>query len=245
MSAVDELVKLTELKEKGAITSEEFEKQKSMLLAGKTTKKGGLWWRIPVGVVGGLLFIATIYGAYNKGAVSDTLPLCDSKEAKDTLKAAFDSNPSSQTYHYSMIDIDKISEVKYTKGVNRVCKAHTQLNSGDKLNFGYTLTSKADGTFLLNYYPDLTDGNEAKPVAELKSKGNEAKVEDEIMPNAINSKSTTGNPDGTTSEQDPAVDACVQAKTDETRKTIGPDEPINFDVINEWTEQCKAAKKVK
>lgn len=54
MSIEDDLLKLSELKEKGAITAEEFEARKAQLLKppAKRLNMTGLWWKLPVAVIG-------------------------------------------------------------------------------------------------------------------------------------------------------------------------------------------------
>lgn len=54
MSIEDDLLKLSELKEKGAITTEEFEARKAQLLKppAKRLNMTGLWWKLPAAIIG-------------------------------------------------------------------------------------------------------------------------------------------------------------------------------------------------
>jgi len=46
-------------------------------------------------------------------------------------------------------------------------------------------------------------------------------------------------------QQDPVIEACVQAARDKYREDIGPDGIITAGDMDGWTEQCKAEQKVK
>lgn len=232
MSAADELSKLGELKEKGLITAEEFNKQKATILETRPKRKDHLWLRVPLVGFVTILFGFTLYNAYNRGS-SDTLPTCMSNNAVETLKNAFANSPGALTYHYMVVDVSSMKEMAYNKEAkNRTCSGKLSLNNADVLPVKYTLQGKPEGGYLLTYEADLAGelGNEAvSPEASVA-----------LNPSAV---VTTG--EVTETEEDPAIEACVQTATDKYRKEIGPDGMINSDQLDEWAENCKQEVKQK
>jgi len=239
MSAVDELSKLSELKEKGVITAEEFEKQKSAILGSAVKKKSNLLWRIPLGIIAAILFVATIYGSHNKGVI-DTLVACNSQDAVDSLKKAFDNSPGAQTYHYTAVDVTNMKEIAYNKQANnRTCNGKLALNSADTLSVDYTLQGKPDGGYLLTYKADIVSTDKVASPTETATKLSPAPPQ-APAPEVAASTNAVGD-----EQQDPVIEACVQAARDKYREDIGPDGIITAGDIDGWTEQCKAEKKAK
>lgn len=123
---IDQLERLSQLKEKGAITVEEYEKQKSDLLSTKRPKKLGLIWKIPLGLVGLGLLISTFMGG--------GFPTCDSSSTKEALASAVENNTASNIVTLKLLGLKDVSETSYDEQKKeRRCKGTLILNSGEEV----------------------------------------------------------------------------------------------------------------
>ena len=156
MSIAEELSKLNELKEKGAITQGEFDKQKADLLGGPT-KRGrasGLWWKLLVGAVGAVGLIASLAINFNKGVAS--LPACDSEQAKSTLGEAFNRSQFARTMNLSAVEVTDAAEKAFDAKANaRTCAGNVAMNNRSTARVIYTMQGRAGGQYLLTF--EVTD----------------------------------------------------------------------------------------
>jgi len=135
MANLDELERLAELKEKGFLSAEEFEKQKTELLARaapakpqKASRKRG--WKVPL-IVGGLAVISLPF--FLGGGLAG-LPKCDDGETKAALKNAIEDSPSSNLVNIKFLDLRDVTELSYVPDKNeRRCRGRFVLNSGEEL----------------------------------------------------------------------------------------------------------------
>jgi cytochrome c-type biogenesis protein CcmH/NrfG len=135
MANLEELERLAELKDKGFLTAEEFEKQKAELLARQDTAtasapKRKRSWKVPliilaVGVLSLPYFI--------RGGIAG-LPACDSSDTKSALKNAIEDSPSSNLVNIKFLDLREVTEISYQADKNeRNCRGKFVLNSGEEI----------------------------------------------------------------------------------------------------------------
>ena len=126
-SDIDQIEKLSQLKENGALSAEEFEKKKAQILSGAKPNRKGWIWKIPLAIVGVLLLISgaeTLTGGF---------PACDSSDAEEALKNAFEQNSTSNLTTLKYLGIKDIKEVSFDQGKSeRKCRATALLNSGSE-----------------------------------------------------------------------------------------------------------------
>lgn len=135
MANLDELERLAGLKEKGFLSAEEFEKQKTELLArtasAKPQKVGHKRsWKVPLIVTG----LAVISLPYFFGGGLAGLPTCDDSDTKSALKNAIEDSPSSNLVNIKFLDLRDVTEISYVPDKNeRSCRGRFVLNSGEEL----------------------------------------------------------------------------------------------------------------
>jgi hypothetical protein len=148
MANLDELERLAELKEKGFLSAEEFEKQKAELLAGaaptrpqKATRKRS--WKGPlIGV--GLIAMSSLF--FLGGGLAG-LPKCDDSETKAALKDAIEDSPSSNLVNIKFLDLRDVTELSYAPEKNeRSCRGRFILNSGEELLTYRVFMTKPDAS---------------------------------------------------------------------------------------------------
>jgi hypothetical protein len=153
-AAIDELERLSALKDKGALTQDEFDKQKANLLTrSKPQKKasGAVVW------VGWIFFGAVVVGLFidagGIGGVGAEMPECDSSAARDTLMEAVNQSQSGRLGGLSAIEIvgapAQIGD--YQSGKTRYCKGAVRLNTTAVLNVTFRLEPRENGQFMLTY----------------------------------------------------------------------------------------------
>ena len=124
---VDQLEKLSQLKEKGVLSAEEFEKKKAQILSGAKPGGKGLMWKIPLIVVGVLLLISSAM------TLTGDFPTCDSSDAEEALKNAFEQNASSNVTTLKYLGFKDVKEVSFDDDKKeRRCHATALLNSGSE-----------------------------------------------------------------------------------------------------------------
>lgn len=154
MSIEDDLLKLSELKEKGAITAEEFEARKAQLLKppAKRLNMTGLWWKLPVAVIG---VSGMIYGSNTiksaKSVTTDELPLCQSENATSTLREAFNQSQVARAENLSVIEIQNVTEIQPSTKERRSCAATITLNNASKIDVAFVLEKRTSGRFMLTF----------------------------------------------------------------------------------------------
>jgi hypothetical protein len=160
MSEMDELAKLADLKDRGVLSSEEFEQKKKQLLEsgkkGTGKKRRGWWWRIPLGILG-LLFFVGMFHSHDDLDVNG-LPKCDSDKAKDTVKNAVAHQALSNLVHLEILSFEDASDVKQPSQNDSTteCSAHVLTNTGKHLIY-YTLSKTAERG---NFYVEVKLGDE-------------------------------------------------------------------------------------
>ncbi|MBR0663995.1 SHOCT domain-containing protein [Roseomonas hellenica] len=149
MSDIADLEKLAALRNANAITEEEFAKKKAEILE-KSQKVRGLWWKVPVLFVGGLLALVTALNAISSGnrfreqrlsapanapnasTASRTVPMCDDRSAKAAVANAIATNANANIDTLRMLDWANTREVRFDAGLpERTCNATAYLNSGN------------------------------------------------------------------------------------------------------------------
>jgi hypothetical protein len=164
MSVIDELTKLQQLLEKGALTKSEFECQKARLLneppeaaahdvaapAKRRTK--GLWWKLSLALIGaaGLYQGISTINASKESLSIDEPPACNTDAATQTLRNAFDQSQFALLQKVSLVEIDKPSEVSSDpQRGQRSCSVDGTLNNLEKVHITYEMEIRPDGKFFL------------------------------------------------------------------------------------------------
>lgn len=166
MSIEDDLLKLSELKEKGAITAEEFEARKAQLLKppAKRLNMTGLWWKLPAAVIG---VSGMIYGSNTiksaKSVTTDELPSCQSENATSTLREAFNQSQVARTENLNVIEIQNATEIQPSTKERRSCTATITLNNTSKIDVAFVLEKRTGGKFMLTF--ELRDAEEGSGVS--------------------------------------------------------------------------------
>lgn len=135
MANLDELERLAQLKEKGFLSSDEFERQKTELLAstGSVASKPAVrkrGWKVPLIIVG----IAVVSLPFFFKGGSAGLPACDSSDTEAALKNAIEDSPSSNLVNIKFLDLREVTELSYLPDKNeRSCRGTFVLNSGEEM----------------------------------------------------------------------------------------------------------------
>jgi hypothetical protein len=137
-SEIDQLEKLSRLKEKGVLSAEEFEKKKTQILSGAKSSRKGWIWRFPLFIFGALLLISGV------GTLTGGFPACDSSEAEEALQNAFEQNATSNVATLKYLGLKDVNEVSFDAEKNeRKCRATALLNSGSE-TIAYRLFANGD-----------------------------------------------------------------------------------------------------
>lgn len=215
MSQADELEKLSQLKERGVLTEEEFKAKKAEVLTGgiKVKKSRRLLWAMPLIIIGaaGLLNAANDLAGHSKLQ-------CDSAAAKDTLQKAFDQSQFARTMNLSAIVISDVTEQsRDAKSGALSCRASLTLNTTKKALVSYKMNQGQNGSFLLTFeVMDDARGSHATPATS----------------------STTDQIQSTPAQAVP-VESCVEDFTKTFRKEYGDDVLVGSDMLDEWTAECQ------
>lgn len=219
MSQADELEKLSQLKEKGVLSEEEFNAKKAQILttgSTKAKKSRRLLWAIPLIIIGavGLLDAAGSLAGKSKNSKSQ----CDSAVVKGTLQKAFDQSQFARTLNLSAILVSDVTEQsRDAKSGELSCRATITLNTTKKSPVSYKIQQSPDGHFLLTFeVMDDAKSPSAIPVTPTPM-------------NRIQSIPAQANP----------VQSCVENLTEKFRKEAGEDVLVGIDMLDEWTAECQ------
>lgn len=151
MAKADELEKLVALKEKGALSPEEFERAKSELLS--PPKKGNTLSKAVKALLAiGLLFVAGSVWYYNIATNGTGIPACESTESTQTLQKAFDGSQFARTLNVSVIDITAAKEIQYDETKKtRFCTARIRMNNTNQVLVKFEMAKQDSGGFLLQF----------------------------------------------------------------------------------------------
>lgn len=154
MSVADEIQKLHQLRQQGALTDAEFEQRKNALLTAgpaQPAKKKRRWMlRIILGLGGLALLISGLASLGGNGK----MPTCDSSFTQDLLKDAVVSSPLGKTNGLSIVTLSDIGEMSWDETAQvRQCKAMARLNSAETVPVVYQLSwnGKTGGEVLLEF----------------------------------------------------------------------------------------------
>jgi len=152
--SVNQLEKLAALKERGAITAEEFETQKGELFKrGRAKVKMTLGRKI--GYAFAILFLVAWFGRRDVSATIDTTPLCDSAAVKEKALILGNEQIPAPFANLGMriSGLLNVKELHYDKDTGfRACVADTKMNH-DNGSIGYTVEwrDQESGTYLVKY----------------------------------------------------------------------------------------------
>lgn len=199
MSIEDDLLKLSELKEKGTITTEEFEARKAQLLKppAKRLNMTGLWWKLPAAVIGvsGMIYSSNAIKR-TKTVTTDELPSCQSENATSALREAFNQSQVARTENLGVIEIQNATEIQPSTKERRSCAATITLNNTSKIDVAFVLEKRTSGKFMLTFeVRDAEDGSgvsgsTAQPSATPTSRPHSA--EQAVVPAKPANSATTG-----------------------------------------------------
>lgn len=231
MSQADELEKLSQLKEKGVLSAEEFAAKKAEILntsSPKVKKSRRLLWAIPLLVIGTVSLLNALGSlAGHTGPVSPVSPVgnssssklqCDSAVAKDTLQKAFDQSQFARSMNLSAILVsDVTAQSRDAKSGELSCRANITLNTTKKAPVSYKIQLSPDGHFLLTFeLIDDAKSSSAIPVTPTPV-------------NRIQSNLAQGDP----------VQSCVENLTEKFRNEYGDDVLVGSDMLDEWAAECQ------
>lgn len=151
--SVEELERLASLKESGALTEEEFEAKKAEILSGgnKSPEKKKSKLKTVLMIIVGIWGFWLVVGAISKNSAAlAELPACDSREAKSTLKEAFDQAQFARTYNLSAIEVSSAKELSSSEESNS-CSAKIAMNNAETVMVNYKLEKKSGGKFMLTF----------------------------------------------------------------------------------------------
>lgn len=162
----DEIAKLHQLFKDGALTQEEYDRQKQTILGKRQAKPWRkTWWGrslVALAVIGGVAIgLDGILGLSGTGA---KLPNCNSSEARETLVGAFNQSQFAKQHNLSVIELAQISELSASDNL-RTCQAQVTMNNTEKEWVTYKLEPRERGRFMLLF-----------EVVEAPAKGQPAKV---------------------------------------------------------------------
>lgn len=219
MSQVDELEKLSQLKEKGVLSAEEFAAKKAEILntsSPKVKKSRRLLWAIPLIIIGavGLLDAAGSLAGKSKDSKSQ----CNSAVAKDTLQKAFDQSQFARTLNLSAILVSDVTEKsRDAKSGEPSCRATITLNTTKKAPVSYKIQQSPDGHFLLTFEV----------------------IDDAKISNVIPETPIPTNPIHSIPVQVKPVESCLENFTQKFRKEYGEDVLVRSDMLDEWAAECQ------
>ena len=151
MANAEELERLVALKEKGALSQEEFERAKHELLSPQ--KKAGILGKTIKALLGiGLLLIAGSIWYYKIETNGTGVPACDSNNSLSTLKKAFDSSQFARSINISVIEITEAREKQWVDASKtRFCTAQITMNNAKKVPIVFTMAKRDSGGFMLEF----------------------------------------------------------------------------------------------
>jgi len=234
MSQADELEKLSQLKEKGVLSAEEFAAKKAEILnssSPKVKKSRRLLWAIPLLLIGTISLlnalgslaghtapVSPVSPVSNVGNSSSSKLQCNSAVAKDTLQKAFDQSQFARSMNLSAILVsDATEQSRDEKSGELSCRAIIMLNTTKKAPVSYKIQLSPDGHFLLTF--ELIDDAKSSSVIPVTP----------TPTNRIQSIPAQANP----------VQSCVENLTDKFRKEYGEDVLVGSDMLDEWAAECQ------
>lgn len=219
MSQVDELEKLSQLREKGVLTEEEFNAKKTELLAtgGKPKVKilRRLLWAIPLMIIG---VVGLVDAASKLAGTSKPNLQCDSAAAKDTLEKAFDQSQFARTLNLSAVLVSAVKEQgRDPKSGELSCRATLTLNNTQKASVLYKIQPRPGGKFLLSFEV----------------------LDDDKTSNVMPASPSAANQGTASPAKEEVVERCMKYFTRKFEDEFGDDAPIGKELLEEWTAQCK------
>ena len=228
MSQADELEKLSQLKEKGVLSAEEFAAKKAEILntsSPKVKKSRRLFWAIPLLIIGTISLLNALGSlAGHTGPVSpvgnsnSSKLQCNSAVAKDTLQKAFDQSQFARSINLSGILVSDVTEQsRDAKSGELSCRATITLNTTKKAPVSYKIQQSPDGHFLLTFeVMDDAKSSSAIPVTPTPT-------------NRIQSIPAHADP----------IESCVENLTEKFREEYGDDVLVGSDMLDEWAAECQ------
>lgn len=113
----------------------------------------GLWWRIPVCLIGLITLLSAIAGA--GGSKSAALPTCDSSIADGMVKNAIKNGPLSKILNVEILALkDTVTKSATEEKVE--CHATGLTNAGEtKFNFSFQWVNKDKGQYIVHVTEDI------------------------------------------------------------------------------------------
>lgn len=112
----------------------------------------GLWWKIPLFLVGLLGLMNAISSA---GPSVKHLPKCDAREAEEMVKDAVKNGPMSKILNLEVLALKNVS-TKSSTDEKIVCLATGITNAGDaKLIYDFEWINKERGQYIISVAEDL------------------------------------------------------------------------------------------
>ena len=234
MSQADELEKLSQLKEKGVLSAEEFAAKKAEILntsSPKVKKSRRLFWAIPLLIIGTISLlnalgslaghtapVSPVSPVSNVGNSSSSKLQCNSAVAKDTLQKAFDQSQFARSINLSGILVSDVTEQsRDAKSGELSCRATITLNTTKKAPVSYKIQLSPDGHFLLTFeVMDDAKSSSAIPVTPTPT-------------NRIQSIPAHADP----------IESCVENLTEKFREEYGDDVLVGSDMLDEWAAECQ------
>ena len=228
MSQADELEKLSQLKEKGVLSAEEFAAKKAEILntsSPKVKKSRRLFLAIPLLIIGTISLLNALgslaghTGPESPVGNSNSSKLqCNSAVAKDTLQKAFDQSQFARTINLSAILVSDVTEQsRDEKSGELSCRATITLNTTKKAPVSYKIQLSPDGHFLLTF--EVID---------------DAKISSVIPESPIST-----NPIQSIPAQVNLVESCVENFAQKFRREYGEDVLVRSDMLDEWAVECQ------
>ena len=81
----------------------------------------------------------------------DTLPECNSSNAKRTLTEAINRAQFFRSFNLEVVEVRMIKEAGYVKNNNRICSADIYLNNSNTMPIKYKMESRNDSQYLLTF----------------------------------------------------------------------------------------------
>ncbi|MDI1298785.1 hypothetical protein [Methylotenera sp.] len=96
--------------------------------------------------------------------VQGSVPKCDSSNAKDSLKNAFDNAQFARTANLSAIEVTSIREIAFEpSNKTRVCFGTIVMNNTEKSGVKFKLEDRTDGQFMLTF--EVSEDVAAAPIS--------------------------------------------------------------------------------
>lgn len=151
-SVTEQLERLAALRERGALTEDEFQNQKQAVLAGsgKAKRKKRWWPRLLLGIAGLVGLAVAIIDA----ATPDTAPECNSSAAESYVKDAVANAPSSRVLNLQLLSLASQEQISFDEASGeRRCRATAAFNTGiQKITYRFFKQAK-DASYLVEVNP--------------------------------------------------------------------------------------------